>query len=512
MNRRRSPVPAPKLAPTPEEASRQAVARALAQLELARNDPNEFVRYIGVVQGGARPKQGDIHREWQDIWTRHPRSVLLGPVFHGKTVQLRWRLLWEMGRNPNIRIAYLSATERHPKKQLAAIKQEIENNSRLRLVFPNLRPASGSRRLWTATEMLIDRPSMGAVEADPTWQCFGLFGKLLGSRTDLLVVEDLCNFENTLTERGREKMGEWMGEAISRLTHHARMWAVGNLRHEQDELQRLRRKKGYYFKRFGAYCEDEHGQHVCDEHDRPLPLIPEMGWNEELIEAAIEELGPVDAEMLMFNRSPPHKLGRFKQAWFDMCLQRGAGLEFVDRWSGSPTYTGVDLGHRKAPGSDLTTLFTATILPEGTRRVLDIRSGLWSAPEILREIQDVYRRYGSIIAVENNAAQNYLLEFASELDTLPIRPHATTLTNKHDRAHGIESLGIELQQSGWMLPCDHDLVPCDEMGKAIKECLAYDPTRHPGDRLMAWWIMREAMRLSPAAHGIEIYSADLLHR
>lgn len=437
--------------------------------------------------------------------------MVLGPVFHGKSVQLRWRLLWEIGRNPNIRIAFLSATERHPKKQLAALKQEVESNPRLKFVFPDLRPARGTRRLWTSTEILVERPVHSAVEADPTVQCFGLYGKLMGSRTDLLVIEDLCNFENTLTEKSREKTSEWMGEALSRLTHHAKLWAIGNLRHEHDELQRLRRKKGYFYRRYGAYAETPEGETLLDNDGRPIPLVPEMGWTPELIAQAGEELGPVDEEMLLFNRVPPHKLGRFKQAWFDTCLQRGAGLAFEESWRGSPTYTGVDLGHRKKPGSDLTVLFTCTVLPENTRRVLDIRSGLWTGPEILREIQDVNRRFNSIVAVENNAAQNYLLDFAAELDTLPVRPHHTGM-NKYDQAHGIESLGIELQQGRWMLPCSNDLIPDEEMSKAIKECLAYDPTRHPGDRLMAWWICREAIRQSPAAHGIEIYSADTLSR
>lgn len=436
---------------------------------------------------------------------------MLGPVFHGKSVQLRWRLLWEMGRNPNIRIAFLSATERHPKKQLAALKQEIETNKRIGFVFPNLKPSTGSRRLWTSTEILIDRPGGSAIEADPTVQCFGLFGKMMGSRTDLLVLEDLCNFENTLTEHARQKTAEWMGEALSRLTHHARLWAVGNMRHEHDELQRLRRKKGYHYSRYSAYREDEHGEPLLDDNERPIPLVPEMGWTSELIEQAADELGPIDEQMLLHNRVPPQRLGRFKQTWFDLCLARGIGLAFEESWSGSPCYTGVDLGHRKAPGRDLTSLFTGTVLPDGTRRVLDIRSGLWKGPEILREIKDVYRRFGSIIAVENNAAQQYLLDFAEELDTLPIRPHHTGM-NKHEQAHGVESLGIELQQGKWMLPCDEHGIPPEELAKAIKEAMAYDPTKHAGDRLMAWWIMREAIRKSPAAGGIEIYSADTLYR
>jgi len=268
-------------------------------------------------------------------------------------------------------------------------------------------------------------------------------------------------------------------------------------------LQRWRRLDGWGYMRDEATFVDDEGERRSIAPG--VLTIPD-------IDLKASNLGPVMAEMMLYNRLPARELGRFRQSWFDRCLELGRGLRFVDQWRGGMAYSGVDLGHRKKPGHDLTVIITAAILPDGSRQVLDIRSGLWKSPEIRREIVDVHRRFGSIIAVENNGAQNYLLEELEELDCLPVTPHATGAANKHHVVHGVESMGREFAQGRWIMPCDDDLVPPDEMMKAVNACLSYDPTRHTPDHLMAWWICREAMRLSPAAQSLEIEHVDMLSR
>ena len=524
-----------------EAAMRLAFVRRVEAVKRARRDANAFIEFCAEVEGGKRAKQDAVHREWQRIWSKHSRCVILAPVGHGKSTQIVWRLLWELGRNPNLQIAIISATQGHPKNLLGSIKQEIEENPRIREVFPKLRKSTGSRELWTSTEILVDRTSR---DPSPSIRCFGLHGKILGSRATLIILDDICNMENTLSDIQRESATQWVsGEVLSRLKPKARVWAIGHIWHEQDALQELRKKPGWAYYRYEAWVpkgtiEKAANDTAANDDEYPIaaatgritnpdslnpeevePLAPGVMPPSSLEEKA-GELGPVFELMMLWNRLPASSIGRFRSDWFAQCLKLGAGLGFLPQWDSSrgPAYTGVDLGHRKAIGSDLTVLFTVAVLPSGHRQVLDVRSGRWSGPEILDQIRDVHRRFGSIIAVENNAAQNYLLEFAADLDTLPLKPHTTTAPNKYDMAHGIESLGHELRQQRWILPCSDEsdprgpLIPTEEMAAAIKGAMAYDPKGHPADHLMAWWICREAIRLSPAANGIEYPDLELMVR
>lgn len=511
----------------PEEAARRGFARYLEKIERARECPNAFIEFCAEITGGVRARQDAVHREWQRIWSAHDRAIVLAPVGHGKSTQLVWRLLWELGRNPDLKIALISSTQGHPKNLLGLMKQEIEENPRVREVFPRLKRAKGARELWTSTEILVERRGR---DPNPSVKCFGLHGKILGARADIIVLDDVVNMENSLSDVQREKAVEWLqSEVLSRLKPKAKVWAVGHIWHEADALQVLRKKPGWAYYRYEyrvptgtieAANSQDYGSPIADACARmeaedtngQEPLSP-LVMDEEALREKAEELGPIYTLMMLRNRLPSRAEGRFRRAWFEGCLKLGAGVGMLPNWpSGTaPTYTGVDLGHRKKVGSDLTVLFTVAVLPTGMRQVLDIRSGRWSGPEILDQIRDVHQRYNSIIAVENNSAQQYLLDFAADLDTLPMRPHHTGV-NKYDMAHGIESLGHELRQLRWMLPCSHDLIPPPEMTAAISGAMGYDPTRHPSDHLMAWWICREAIRLSPAAQGFEVPDVDHMIR
>lgn len=565
------------LAMPPEEIHRRAVKRQLARIKLAREDPNAFIEYTTKVPpqnpelatGERWARQDPIHTELQAEWSSSRKSIILASVGSGKSSQVRSRLLWEIGRNPNVLISYISASELLPKKQVGAMKEEIERNPRMRHVFPHLRKSTireDGRESWATKSLLVARSMRGI--PDPTLQCFGLFGNILGSRSDILVFDDLINFKNSLTEDSCEKIYSWIAEAISRLKPGARVWGIGHIWNERDAFQRLRKKKNFTYMRREALVVDEdrvranlRGQveddeqsdaqdRVSDSKKIEVKLQPHLMSVEEIAERAangelksiapsvqtvadiiekIDDLGAISSQMMLFNRLPHDIASRFKDEWFQRCLKLGRGLVdsrdpesgfylpganttgFPATWDGGEglTYTGVDLGHRKKKGADLTVMVTAAVLPNGVRQIIDIRSGLWKGDEILANLETVHTRYGPIMCVENNGAQNLLLDFAEYLTCLPVRPHNTSGVNKHDFAHGVEKMGDELRQGKWMLPCDEDLEPSEEVGNLIRACKIYDPSAHTFDHLMAWWICKEGIRLSPAAQMFEVHSEDL---
>lgn len=571
----------PALARTSEEIRREAVAKQIARIRLARECPDTYIEYTTRVppqnpdSGGERwARQDPVHREWQAEWSSSRRSIVLAPVGTGKSSQLRKRLEWEIGSDHDTLISYLSASELLPKKQLAAMQEEIERNPRVRHVFPTLRKATkleDGREAWSAKSMLVARSIRGV--SDPTVQVFGLFGKILGSRSRIVVIDDLINYANSLTEHSRDKIFEWLAEVISRLQPGAKVWCVGHIWNEADALQRLAKKRAFSYLRYecfrvnedrvranmrgndGGYesdhelatdaneAENDSSDATVDEpvadalskielqpHTMSLEEIRERAANGELESIApsiqttddilekLDDLGPTFSQMMCFNRLPHDVSSRFRDAWFERCLALGRGLVdprddfghwppganrtgFLRSWDGGQglTYTGVDLGHRKKKGSDYTVMFTAAVLPNGIRQVIDVRSGRWKADEILANLEAINTMFGSIMCVENNGAQEYLLDFAEYLTCLPVRPHATTGVNKHDLAHGVERMADEVRQGKWMLPCDENLIPCDEIAKCIKACKVFDPHAHTPDHLMAWWICKEGIRLSPAA-------------
>lgn len=486
--------------PSKYERMRDQVAR---QVLRARKDPVEYMKVAAKVEGAKHIRLNKTHLEWQRLLDAHDRAVLFAPISHGKSQQItRWRVQWELGNNPDLRIAILSSTAKLPKKMLSATKEDITRNPWTRKVFPHLRPAIGASKMWKEEAVCVER---GDILPDPSIQIFGAHGAILGSRLDLVVIDDLCTLENTLTQGNRDKLYNWISsEVMSRLPRKGgRIWALGHVWHEDDVLHRLSRLEGYATKKYSCYVQDDDGKEV--------PLIPEM-WTKKALKLREDELGPTYSQLMLRNKLVDDKAARIKREWFQPCLQRGRGYSFVDHWdpNDAPTYTGVDLGVRKS-GAE-TVMFTVAVMPEGSRRIIDIRHGHWSAPEIVKNLQDVHFRYGSQIAVENNAAQQFIVDFANELATLPVKGHHTGI-NKRNHQFGVESIGLELSNGKWIIPCDEHLRPVPAVAQWIREAIGYSPTEHMGDFLAACWICREAIRQSPVGTYPEGYfDTDTLTR
>ena len=104
----------------------------------ARQSFPAFVAYVF----GVEP--APFHIRWTDAIERHDRVVILAPLEHGKTTLMLAYVLWRLGLDPNVRIALVHATHGQALRPMAAIKEHIQENPRLREIFP--RPGTGDRR------------------------------------------------------------------------------------------------------------------------------------------------------------------------------------------------------------------------------------------------------------------------------------------------------------------------------------------------------------------------------
>ncbi|HSD86082.1 MAG TPA: hypothetical protein VLB44_01160, partial [Kofleriaceae bacterium] len=88
-------------------AAAQSLGPAFAELaKSARRDPAVFCQFVlRNEEDGAPIRLAPIHEEWHDILTNHDRVVLWSGTELAKTSEISiGRVLWEIGRNPNIRI------------------------------------------------------------------------------------------------------------------------------------------------------------------------------------------------------------------------------------------------------------------------------------------------------------------------------------------------------------------------------------------------------------------------
>jgi hypothetical protein len=491
----------------PARVSPAAARRRKAQIVEARRDPAAFCEYVGELE------LADVHREWLKMWQHEPQSVTHSSVGLGKSTLARLFVLWLLGNDPEERVIWVGATQKQPRTSLASISAMIESpgfRSRLHHVFPKLRPG----RTWRATEIEIMRDAR-ASDADPSISVYGAFAdSLLGSRGTTIVLDDLCTWANTLTEDGRTKTIEWLGSVFSRLTKaKVRIIAIGNLWHKHDALSDLVETKKFVYKKTPAYTIDENGDRTPTA-PQCLPL--------DRIRRLEQQLGPVAAARMLQLEVASLDIGRFKSVWFKRALDAGAGLPFRPERVRGACFTGVDFGHTKKLGSDRTSMVTCMVLEDGRRLIVDVRSGRWDTTEIRQNLREIHLAYAPIIGVESNGGQQMVAELVSEILAIPLIDKHTGV-NKYHYVNGIEGLANELAQGFWIFPSPKPLAadangivepstdqlpgawslegkaggqPHREIQELIDESLVYDPAKHTGDRLMAWWICADTLRTS----------------
>jgi hypothetical protein len=341
-----------------------------------------------------------------------------------------------------------------------------------------------------------------------------MHGNIIGSRIDLLILDDVLDFENTNSPTPRDDAYRWLKYIMGRMTAEGRIWVIGNSWHPDDALHRFE-KDGFVAVRFPVILPD--GTITWEER-----------WPRERIERAKgpDGLGPLEFARQLMCQARDDTSARFKREWIDLCIDKGRGLPFIEnidqlweeenlteeerelmlaqdtiwRLTGNGgVITGVDLAVQKGDSSDSTVLFTIWVdAITGERRVLNVRSGKWTGPEIINEIEKCYLDFGGLFVVENNAAQDYILQFMRTRATnVPVKAF-TTGRNKAHPEFGVESLATELAGGKWKIPSvkgrDGKAVMHAEVLEWISELLFYDPKEHTGDRVMASWFAREGAR------------------
>ena len=506
-----------------------AAEALMVQAHLARSDPGLFFEFVVREETTRANLQLAPHQRvlFDFVWA-HPRCVLRMPAGSSKTMCMGATTLFLLGLDPTQRGAVVSATQQQSQKVVGMVADHIEQpelNGPLRLVFPGLRKTRRTQDPWTQTKITVDRPP-GI--RDASLIAIGTDGNLPGSRLSWVIVDDILSRQNTLTPDSRDGVLEFFDSTVlSRLDPDGRL-VVTNTPWHPDDLTYVLEKAGW-----PTLTMDVAGNIFLTnvEEDWDTPAIrpgkqqgeiyrltehdpdPDEGrplWDLKFSTSQIEILRathlPHRFNQLYMCQCRDEASARCKWEWIKKCLENGRafknsdgsqGATLVSSYNGpNPTVTGVDLAvGQDSDKHDETAFVTLELMPTGKRRLLDVESGRWTGPTIVEKLIDKNRRYNSIVRVENNAAQDYIRQFALAANaSVPVKAH-TTGRNRAHAEFGVESIFVELSNGAWIIPCDRRLHPPKAVAKLLDGWLYYEPPpRHTPDLVMAAWFAREQAR------------------
>jgi hypothetical protein len=537
--------------PDPELSRDRALVRALMRRAAkARTDPAAFFEFV-MREETTRERIRTLphQRLVLEFVAAHPVCVIRMPVGFSKTYLMIALSLFFLGEDPTNRGLIISDTQGQASKPLLAVRDYIERSAELHAVFPALRPTQRAGDQWTQTALVVDRP-FGI--RDPSLAAVGDQGAVAGSRLSWAVVDDVLSLENTTTQALREKTHRWFESTVmsrldpknSRLAVTNTPW-VGASESDPGDLTYVLEAAGVptlTMSAFGGiwitnapnFDSDElrpaaassrpEDEHRLKAHDAPeylaaaypngappnpdrdeeeiVPLWPErysLAW----LEAKRATTRAREFAQNYECKARSEADDRIKEIWIRHSLDEGKRTGHY-RFATTappgdlPVFTGVDVAIGQTTRHHRSALFTIAILPDRRRLLLDIEVGRFTGGELVAKVISKHETFGAIVRVENNAAQDFLLQWIRDKDkTVPIRAH-TTGKNKADPRHGVESLFIEFEQGAWILPCGVDGRPPRAVLEFLQAMRQYEPGAHTGDILMAAWLAREQARKSGA--------------
>jgi predicted phage terminase large subunit-like protein len=402
-------------------------AAALAILEAAvrrsRLDPTAFAAFCFTDPAGRPLRPASVHRELQDFLTRHPRALVELPRDHGKSVQVCVRLLWELGRNPALRVRVVCASEALAAERGRFLRDAIRSNARLRLVVPHLRPG----RPWEATRFTVARP---AHLIGPSMAAVGVGAATTGARADLLVCDDIVDVRSLRSRADRERVRAYFHEnLVNLLEPDGRLWCLFTPWHTDDLNSRLKQNPEFaLFRR--AVGEDL------------APVWPEK-WPRERL-ARRREVGAVAFARAYRLVCVPDEEVPIRAAWVRY---------WTDPAPAEAVVLAVDPAVSAKARADASALVTLARTAANEIRCLEALARRVPAPELVQLIDDADRRWRpDVILFEANAA------FAAVRDLLVrharFGPKIKGIVQTKDKAARVSAFSVPVENGSFRLQGD----------------------------------------------------------
>lgn len=192
----------------------------------------EFVvdRCHEVPPGGDAPLW--FHKEMMEHQDQHREGQILS--FRGARKShycTEVRILYEIIRNPNIRILLVSDAAGQAKTLLRGIKSHFEKNEELLATFGDY--VTGAAK-WADDEIIVSKRSVVGMK-EPTVHAVGTETTLPSRHYDIIIGDDLCTRDTTATDGQRQKLKSWFYKTLLPcLEPKGRLWLIGTRWDEED--------------------------------------------------------------------------------------------------------------------------------------------------------------------------------------------------------------------------------------------------------------------------------------
>lgn len=429
------------------------------------------------------------------------RLMILSPPRHGKSEMLTHFACWSICKNPNVRILWVGLNEDIAKQSVELVREELENNERLRVDFVgeegSFRPPARSGKTWTDSRFHVATRTIASKSA--TMTAVGRGGKLLSRDADLIIVDDIIDHSTVASPTQREADLRWLRTQVSsRKEEHTGMVVIGSRQHPDDLYAHLLENKSYR-----AIVEQAHDD-ACtkdpaalDEHTDCV-LFPELRTYKWLMSQR-DDVGPTLFDMVYQNRPHTEGISTFTRELIDPCKN---ALRAVGHFpKGLRLIAGLD----PAPSGFQASFLWGVDVESMKRYCVDLDNtrggGLPGANAIIKAW---FAQYGlRHWIIESNNYQGAILQdfelrrWCAE-NGVVLEPYHTHQFNKFDPQFGVSTLAEQFAAEKIDLPYADDGATRGKVDEFVRQLINWEGQRGSkgpkSDLVMASWFPEKTIR------------------
>lgn len=459
--------------------------------------------------------------------------LLMAPRFHAKSQSITINyVLWQIYKNPNIRIIIVSANEDIAISFNRAVMNHLENNMDLIDGLGNRVPEFADKKKWGEKAIIVKRDTL---EKDPTIAAIGLGGGLISRRADIIICDDLIDINSARTKQARAKTKEWFENVLLPiLEDDGRLIVAGTAWYKDDiydtlwkdsqfdirlKLKALIYDDRYYRERgvkssmrnlpynvmdfpMAQKAQDIFSQEILDHYTLYQQLkggvLWQAKWSYDKLMKKKENMAESAFNRQYLNEPSSDEEKTFKASAIKKSTDLGTHKSLVPAWDNSnpaiPGYghlivaIGVDLAISKKESADESSIAVWGLDERRRRILLWLDYGRWSPDEIKQRVVEAYYNFRAVkIRVENIAYQDMMRQAIAD-DDVPVEGFSTTAGKKFNEETGIAHVAMLAEQEKLLIPSSRaNKVYWDRVRQLLYEMSVYTYDQHAGDNLMASW-------------------------
>ena len=405
----------------------------------------------------------DFHDNWinniVDAIENGKQQMILSPPRHGKTDLLTHFAVWQICKNPNIRIMWVGGNEDIAKNAVGAVMDHLENNEQLNeeINGPGVKfqPKVRSGKSWSSGQFTIGTRTVTGIKS-PTMVAVGKGGKILSRDCDIIIADDIEDHNSTMQPSSRENTRSWWTTTLSsRKEEHTAMVVIGSRQHYDDLYSHLLDNESWTTTVEEAHdtaCnlpdwnEDEHVDCMLWSGKRTYK------WLMDRKRAAETTGGRAIYEMVYLNVAMPDGLALFDRVEIETCRDQKRDIGHIPH--GTRLIAGLDPA---STGYQAAFLWAYEPI-ENKLHMVDMNNNLGGGiPQALDIIKEWWMKYNlSHWVIEENGFQKAIRqdksirEFASGHGIF-LEGHET-FKNKFDPLYGVTAMRPMFQEQNISLP------------------------------------------------------------